>query len=390
VLDVVRGVALFGVLAVNTLTLFRVSVFEQFLPLPRRPPPLLFSAALHPVTDPLIGRAITIGLEMKAFILLSLLFGTGLAAQSEHVRGRGGSFARIASRRLGMLLVIGLIHLVLVWNGDVLTLYALVGAIAAPLIARLSSRALLGVAALLFVVQVSPLPYPAPFISVDALEAHVDAARHIYAFGSFGQVLAFRIVELRPIVALLVWCVPRTLGLFLLGAVVWRTKIFRERRAKSAFLRASAGLALGGLAMWVVHSDAGITETALVHRWHGVIQSWGEVLLSLGYGSMIVVLYNAKAPLLTRVLSAFAPLGRMALTTYLVQSIVLGWIFYGYGLGLFGALGETSALAIVLVIFVVQTIVARVWLSRFRYGPMEWAWRSFTYGEREPFAAPSR
>ena len=122
-LDVLRGVALFGVLTVNLVTIFRLSLFQEFL---------------HGPEDAW-ARAVSLGLEFKAVTLFSLLFGIGLEAQRERIDG----FHRYILRRLIFLLVIGLVHLFLVWNGDVLTLYALCGLVVAPLL-RLRTRALWG------------------------------------------------------------------------------------------------------------------------------------------------------------------------------------------------------------------------------------------------------
>lgn len=364
VLDVVRGVALFGVLTVNALTIFRVSLFEEFME--RRP---------EGGAEEWIGHAVTTALEMKAFILFSFLFGVGLAAQRERVGGRGEmGFGRFAGRRLAFLLALGLVHLVLVWNGDILTLYAALGIVAAPLVARASTRLLVVLAAALFVLQVAPVPWPAAFAGPDDVRAHVEAAEHVYRFGSFRHVLAFRVLELRPIGALLLWCAPRTLGLFLLGAVAWRARLFR--RAGLLVRLALPLLAAGALATWLVHSGrAGPLR--------GVLDGWGAASLALGYGAAIAATFH-ESPRARRLLLAFAPLGRMALTSYLTQSIVLGWIFYGYGLGRFGMLGRVETLGIVLALFAGQMVFARAWLGRYRHGPVEWAWRSFTYGARQP------
>ena len=181
-LDVLRGVALFGVLTVNLVTIFRHSLFEEFL---------------HGPEDG--GRArCRFGLEFKAVTLFSLLFGIGLEAQRERIEG----FDRYILRRLVFLLVVGLAHLFLVWNGDILTLYALCGLVVAPLL-RLPTRALLGLAILLFVLQIAPVPYPPPFGTGADLREHVEAAGHGYRYGTFVQALKFRIEEVRPMGVLL-------------------------------------------------------------------------------------------------------------------------------------------------------------------------------------------
>lgn len=366
-LDALRGIALFGVLLVNLVTSFRVSLFEQFLPAAGLP---------GSATDRVVASIVTIGLEFKAFILFSLLFGVGLAAQRERTRARGVPFAPYIARRLGMLLVIGLGHLFLIWNGDILTLYAVVGVLAAPLLG-LPLRVLLPIVLGLFVLSVLPLPYPRPFPSLEAMQEHVDEARRVYGAGSFGQVLAFRVREAVPISALLLWSAPRTLGLFLLGACAWRAGIFREGQRRALLVAlASIGIGAGAAATWAASSGADLG------RWGDAARGWGPVLLALGYGATILVAF--AQPRIARGLSLFAPLGRMALTSYLTQSIVLSVLFYGWGLGLYGRLGEGSAAAIGVGIFVAEAAFSAAWLRRYRFGPVEWVWRSVTYGARQP------
>ena len=219
-LDVLRGVALFGVLTVNLVTIFRHSLFEEFL---------------HGPEDAW-ARAVSFGLEFKAVTLFSLLFGIGLEAQRERIDG----FNRYIVRRLAFLLVVGLAHLFLLWNGDILTLYALCGLVVVPLL-RLPTRALLGLAILLFVLQFVPVPYPPPFATAADIREHVEVANHVYRYGTFVQALKFRIEEVRPMGILLFSIVPRTVGLFLLGACVWRWNLLRGDR------RVLAAIAIVGL-----------------------------------------------------------------------------------------------------------------------------------------------
>lgn len=374
-LDALRGVALFGVLLVNLLTIFRVSLFAQFLP--------SASAGLpESRADQVVARILVIGLEFKAFTLFSLLFGVGLAAQHERTRARDGSFAGYAARRLGFLLALGLAHLFLVWNGDVLTLYAVLGIIAAPLLA-LPTRALLGLALAVFVAHLYPLPFPPPFPSYAALREHVLEANRVYATGTFGEVLAFRIREVRPVAALLFWTTPRVLALFLLGACAWRRGVFRDEQRKLVRVVAVVGILLGGALSWAASSDAVDLRT-----WRDVVSRTASLVLALGYASAVLVVFERPGwPGLRcarAALTLLAPLGQMALTSYLTQSIVLSAIFYGWGLGLFGRLGLGSAAAIGVAIFVAQAAFSAAWLRRYRFGPVEWTWRSVTYGARQP------
>lgn len=354
-------------LIVNLLTIFRVSLFQQFVPA---------VGAAGSAADHVVARVLVVGFEWKAFTLFSLLFGIGLAAQYERTRGRGLTFATYVVRRLGFLLVIGLAHLFLVWNGDVLALYAVVGSLAAPMI-RLSVRALLVLALGLLVVHVLPLPYPTPFASFEALQAHVAAANRAYGSGGFGDALRFRIHEVRPIAALLLWTVPRTLGLFLLGACAWRAGVFRGERGALLRVMSMLGLVVGGGVVWAESSGAVDFRAG-----REIALRWGSILLAVGYGTTLLVAFERTS--VARLLSVFAPIGRMALTNYLLQSIVLSAIFYGWGLGLFGRLGEAEAAAIGVTLFAAQVGVSALWLRRYRFGPVEWLWRSFAYGAMPP------
>ena len=163
-LDALRGACLLGVLLVNLLTQFRVSLFQQFLP-----------SADGSRTDQLLMGALAVAVEWKAYVLFAFLFGVGLAAQRERALATGRSFAPYIARRLAMLLAIGLVHIFVVWDGDILALYAVAGFVVAPLL-RLSTRALLALATAFFVLQMLPLPYPTPFPGLQAMRHHVEAA----------------------------------------------------------------------------------------------------------------------------------------------------------------------------------------------------------------------
>ena len=351
-------------LIVNLVTIFRVSLFEQFLPVAEQfQTPGGASAADH-----VVARVISIGLEGKAVALFSLLFGIGLAAQRERTRTKTVAFGAYIARRLAFLLA-------LIWNGDILALYALVGVLAA-LLSGLSTRVLLVIAAGLFAAQALPLPFPTPFASYEAMRLHVGLARQAYGWGTFREVLVFRVHEVRPIAALLLWISPRTLALFVVGVCAWRAGLLRGERRGLVGVLALVGITTGAGVAW-----AGLSG---VHfgKWNDAIYSWAGMLLAIGYGASFLRLF--ERPRMARVLSALAPLGRMALTSYLTQSVVLGLLFYGYGLGLFGHIGEAVATILGIGIFTIQVVVSALWLRRYRFGPVEWLWRSFTYGAWQP------
>jgi uncharacterized protein len=359
-LDVLRGVALLGVLAVNVVTEFRVSIFEQFLPPVRTAPPL----------DRAVESFLALAVQLKALALFSFLFGVGLAIQLTRLSGNRRRFTLIV-RRLLVLLTIGLAHLLVLWNGDILTEYALAGFVALPFV--LGPRWLLAVGATLFLALYLVMPLLPPVIwwpTPAWMTAHVAEARHVYATGDFWEVLQFRILEVPSLLPLHVSIFPRTVGLFLLGAFVWRTGVLR--RPASHF-----GL-LGAIGVVGILAGGGFAVASHVGR--SSVESLAALLLASGYGAALI----GATQLWPRLLLWAAPIGRMAFTNYLAQSVIFGFIFYGYGLGLFGHLGASAALAIGIAVYLAQIVASTWWLKHYRFGPVEWLWRTAMYGKRQP------
>ena len=116
----------------------------------------------------------------------------------------------------------------------------------------------------------------------------------------------------------------------------------------------------------------------------GLIERLGGVMLASGYAAAVIGLVGIPSG--KRMLAWAAPVGRMAFSNYLGQSLILGWIFYGYGFGLFGRTSVTAALAIGLCVYAAQAGISAWWLRRYRYGPVEWLWRSLMYGAWQPMA----
>jgi uncharacterized protein len=372
-IDILRGIALFIVLIINTATEFRVSIFEQFLP-GEKPAGLAGR----------LSEAAVLALHTKGFILFSFLFGVGLAIQFDRLAADDSRLALLV-RRLAILLAIGVTHLFLIWNGDILTEYAIAGFVVLPLL--YGPRWLLAAASTLALglYLISPmLPPIMAFPDRAWMIHHIEQARQVYGTGSFMEILAFRIGEVKAIAPLHVYALPRTFGLFLLGALVWRTGFFRfSASRKSVAVAACCMLAIGA---WMTIMAAKGDAFGWPLHWPGsaMFQALGQLVLAAGYGAAIVVLADHAA---TRKLVAWAgPLGRMAFTNYLMQSIILSFIFYGFGLAYFGRMSVAASLAVALLIYAAQAAFSAWWLRRFRFGPIEWLWRSLMYGERQRLA----
>jgi uncharacterized protein len=316
----------------------------------------------------------------KALALFSMLFGAGLAIQFERLSGRGDRLTLLL-RRLTALLAIGLVHLLVIWNGDILTEYAVAGFVVVPFL--FGPRWLLAAAGVAFLIVYLLMPlFPAglPFPSQSWMIEHAVEARRAYAEGSFAEVLGFRIHEIPAILTLHLWIFPRTIGLFLLGAFAWRTGLLRRADAhRSLLFGGAAALLLVGAGLSAI--DQGWVISARPGAARFLIERSLPVILALGYAAIVLATFTTG----WRKLFAWAaPLGRMAFTNYLLQSLIFGWIFYGYGLGLFGSIRVAAALAIGLPVYILQAFISSWWLRRFRFGPVEWLWRTLMYGAVQP------
>lgn len=346
-IDILRGLALFGVLMVNVETLFRVPLLEQILGIERQ------TGWANHVVHLLSARL----LEFKAVTIFSFLFGAGVAMQAERF-GSASSATGFLSGRLGWLFLLGATHLFLVWNGDILALYGICGMLLLPALRLHRVPLFLIGAAVMALPEFVSAPLPIP--TGEAAAAHIARARGAYGGGGAGAILVFRWQETWSLmVPLLLSILPRTVGLMYWGMAAWRSGILREPERHPGKLLAA--LALGGVAGLAFASFPG--------------------LLALAYGSAALLLLT---PGRAARLPGLAAAGRMALTNYLLQSLILGCVFYGYGFGLFGRLGSAAAAGIGLTLYAAQVQLSRLWLSRYQFGPFEWLWRSLTYWRLQP------
>jgi uncharacterized protein len=369
-IDVLRGIALFGVLIVNLMNDFRVSIFQQILGV----------STARGESDRLVERIVALGFSSKALCLFSLLFGVGLAIQFGRL-SRYGHPLYWLSRRLAVLLAFGVIHLLFIWNGDILTEYAIAGLVVLPLLLVRSSMLWPAALALLALYAAGPiLLYSIPYPDTGTMRTHVALANQVYPLGSLAQIWRFSLGELRLIFPFHIFVFPRTLALFLLGALLWRSGVLESLADFKYRMLAAAVVGIGAGAAMMAADVYGFLAEWLVVR--GIAANLAPVVLALGYGAAVLAL--TQLPVTGRALSVFAPIGRMAFTNYLMQSVILGLIFFGYGLGQFGRMGATPAFALGIAVYMLQMLFSAWWLRRYRFGPVEWLWRTFMYGAAQP------
>jgi uncharacterized protein len=365
-IDTLRGIALFGVLIVNLVKEFRVSIFAQFVP-----------SVLESPANRFLDYFVSYAFEMKAFALFSLLFGIGLGIQFDRLATRERPLYWLL-RRLLVLLGFGLVHLLFIWNGDILTEYALAGILVLPLLREdketiaICSLGLFG-----FYVFMPALHVPIYWPDSASFSHLVESANRVYAQGTLAQVLGQSHGELKTILSLHAFVFPRTLALFLLGVCIWRSglpqNLQRHRRGLAIFglIATVFGISLTMAVAMNVFSNAAM--------FGAYMSNLAPTVQALGYAALVAV--AVQLPFVGPCLKAFAPLGRMAFTNYIVQSFVFAWIFFGYGLGHFGRMGVTTAFLLGIAVYVAQMVASALWLRWFRFGPLEWLWRSLMYGQ---------
>lgn len=400
VIDVLRGFALLGILLVN-MDLFVNPVQTVIRPVVEQP------GFIDSATTFLVHLLA----ESKFFSLFSFLFGLGFSIQILRLEARGAKVGRVYLRRLLALLAFGLLHAFLFWVGDILVVYALLGVLLL-LFRKAKPRTLLVwmviflAMPVLFILtgwgllSMARMSGPEAAAQIDASTAAQDAAYMeqierayaVYSTGNFAEITAQRVYDYTQFMASAnLFILPSIFAMFLLGLYFGRRGIFQDINAHLGLFRKlfwwgwTLGLA-GNLLYAVLTQGQTRTDLTTPVVIGSVGQTLGAPLLMLAYVSTIVLLFHR--PNAQRWLAHLAPVGRMALTNYLVQSLICTLIFYGYGLGLFGQVGKAAGLLLALLIYVAQIFFSRFWLSRFLYGPMEWLWRLLTYLRQPAFRRP--
>lgn len=377
-IDALRGFALLGVFLVNLLSL---SLYEF---LDEQKMAALPSSAF----DAVVVEAMEWLINIKFITLFSLLFGLGFALQLERAKARDQDGIWRYVRRLLVLLGIGWVHAWFVWWGDILFTYAIVGLLMIPF-RDVSNRVLL-VAGVAFAIA-PPLLAPAVRVVLPELAPQADMyARALETFSSpsWSNAFAFN-MEMSGWTRLSNWAlVCFVLGRFLLGYWAGRNGLLQSPDQHLPLLRR---ILAGALVAWFLSTLLSQVQAPLRAAWPAihvepvkktirVLLRMGPLALGIAYAIGFVLLYRRRA--WSHRLAFLAPLGRMALTNYLLQSLAGIALFYGIGLGVGPGYGLAAVLLAWILVLTLQIAWSRWWLDRFRFGPIEWLWRWLTYGER--------
>ncbi len=396
VIDILRGFALFGILLVS-IELYG-NPLEQFL---------LGHGELKSPADRLAVWGIRLLAEAKFYPILSFLFGLGFALQVQSAELQGTRFVPLYLRRLIILFLFGFAHAISLWVGDILVLYAVLGAILLLFFRRSSPRTLLvwtgvmlglsflflgyfvGMALVAELMEGGRNFLGRYFADTDrALGQSAYQASQVYATGSFVEITAQRLSDRGLAYGLSIFSIFNVFAMFLLGLYAGRRGIFQDISGHLPLFRKILrwGFLLGissNLFYVIAMEGASRYEPTLWSYAATIGQIIGAPTLALSYVAAITLLVQHTAG--RKLLSPLAAVGRMPLSNYLLQSLIATTIFYGYGFGLFGQIGPALGILFTLAIFTAQIPLSVWWMDRFQFGPVEWLWRTLTYLRWQPF-----
>jgi uncharacterized protein len=382
-IDILRGLALFGILVVNIFYFCAPDAFYT-----------RYFRSFTSSWDDDIFHIVNFLFTGKFYPVFSFLFGLGFFIQFSKLRQREMNARPFFIRRLTILLLFGVMHVLFVWEEDILLFYALFGFVLIFLIDK-SPRVILVAAAIAYALPVCfetlniafhfiPQKYT-PFSSLAGYIA-------FYTTATYWQILQVRLALYAGKLFTLGGFVHHLdrLAFFLFGLYAGKKELIADLRArKNHWMR-----------LWIWAFIFGIVFQAL---WIEAYERWGTLLLlpiSRVIASLFLlahiftyivgVLLLLKIKIFNRLIGAIAYPGRMALTNYLMGTITFSLMFYSYGFGLYAGLSPVQLIAIVIMFYSFQVVFSNIWLRYFRYGPLEWVWRSFTYRKILPIKLSAR
>ncbi|MEO0356684.1 MAG: DUF418 domain-containing protein [Pseudomonadota bacterium] len=388
-IDTLRGFALLGILVMNIQSFAMVDG-------------AYFNPSLHMDLTGVNWAVWTVShifADMKFMAIFSILFGAGIVLMSDARAAGGRPVVGLHLKRTFWLFVFGMIHAYLIWPGDILVTYAIAGLVVfwlrnkTPRTLFIWAGLMLAVAPLIGLLGAAAATYGPAEVRADIVAGfgytaqeiadEIAAYRGSWIDGFQARVSVAVYQQLDAIPFFLFW---RAGGLMLMGMALFKLGVLTAVCTPRTYRKIAIGGLVIGLPLCitsvVMNADAGWDP---VYSLLGVGALWnyiGSIAMALAYiaGVMLAV----KSGLLQGVQARLAAVGRMAFTNYIAQSVICTAVFYGWGLGLFGYVDRWGQLLIVLAVWALQLWWSPWWLRRYRFGPLEWAWRSLTYLQAQP------
>jgi len=411
-IDVLRGVAVLGILVMN--------IYAFAMPFIAYTNPLAMGGLEpHNVGTWFFTHIL---FDQKFLSIFAMLFGAGLVVMSTRAESRGARFGRIYYRRQFWLLLLGAIHGYLIWVGDILFMYAVIGMLV-YWFRNFKPRTLIIVAVVLFpvalllsfgnatmvdkttirVAEIEELQAAGTELSEeqteiledweelrsfmaptdDDVQADIDAYR-----GGYPGIVTHRAptILMMQLAGTLFFGLWRIGALMLIGMALMKLGVLSGERPVSFYRKMMIIGYLVGLPLTIFSAiDANAHQFDPLHamRVGGIANYWGSAIVAFGHIGLLMLVVKTGA--LQRLMARFAAVGRMALTNYLMHSVILTTVFYGYGLGLYGSVPRFWQMGFVIAVISLQLMLSPWWLNRYRFGPVEWLSRSLTYWKRQPF-----
>lgn len=382
-LDLVRGIAVMGIFSVNVVGMAMIEDAYFY------PPAYGFDG----IGDRIMWAANFILVDGKFRSLFSILFGASMVLVIERAVGAGKEGWQVHFPRMLVLLLFGLAHFYLLWWGDILANYALIGMIA-YLFWRLEPLALAAIGALSLTLMYAPMvsyglqqqaqaqetlagdtfvPMPSAQALAEAKAAHASIPAHLEA--TLEQQAS------RPFDSIAAYGFE-TLGMMLLGMAAYKSGFLtgawsRRRYGQIAGILGGVAIAFYGYAAWrILAADF---HPSTFFPWNQLYTAPMRPVAALGYAALFMLIVRAGA-----IADRLAAVGRAAFTNYLAPTVIGVVLFFDFGFGLFGELSRGQAWLIVPPVWAFMLLWSKWWLDRFRYGPFEWAWRSLARWRWEP------
>ncbi|MCF8261815.1 MAG: DUF418 domain-containing protein [Melioribacteraceae bacterium] len=363
--DALRGLALMGLFMVHM-----VEYFELYWYNPE-------ASIYNDITFFLFGG--------KAYAVFAFLFGLSFFLIMDGQKKRGVDFRLRFAWRLTLLLIAGVLHGV-IYGGDILQILAITGFFLIPIYN--TKNTVLIFLSVFFLLQIPAIIYSGFLVTPDVLKQPAHYALfgpvfQTYANGSFSELISITIWDAQ----IAKWMfmlesgrLSTIMGMSILGFLIGKIEFFRKADFYKKEIRIAFLLLLSfSVLLELTRSDIG----SLIHsnnNWiNGAIQnSISDLVFTLTGMLGFVLLYQTKHG--ENILQFLAPAGRMSLTIYVFQSLVFVPVFYGFGMGAYAFIGQTTSFYLGLLFWVIQLKLAKIWMTKYYFGPLEWIWRAATYG----------
>uniref|UniRef100_UPI00404968DE DUF418 domain-containing protein n=1 Tax=Gelidibacter sp. TaxID=2018083 RepID=UPI00404968DE len=392
-LDILRGIAILFIFTANIPFFSGLWFFEPNHPI----------REVNWASDEWVNFMMYTFVDGKFYTIFSLLFGIGCVIQHNNLKSQNKPFAPFFRKRMFWLLIFGLIHLFLIWAGDILTLYALLGFLLIWFVNK-SNKTLLTTAVILILLPLVNWAYMHftgnfypdlafnqstaiyQYFGMPVIEINGQLTPNIQAYLLNTSVIDFFKMNLgdgfiRIGMILEEGRIFKVFGIFLIGIWTGRKLLNGNLLDNVAFLKKVLiiGLIIG-LPFNIMRGylEFYADRNALNKALHVLSYALGTVPLALAYAAGIALLCKKGFSFL----NIFKPVGKMALTCYLSHSFISIIIFYGFGFNLTGKYGYSVIMLMAIAIFAVQVVICKLWLKHYKQGPMEWLWRRLSYSKK--------